>query len=429
MPGSATMIKAFKRRFIIITMALVGVVSLVTFIGIAVMNYQQTKAVTDEALQYAVEARQDAGFSLPDLGVGDDDEGGLGTRESSVPVCLVAVFMDGGFSFAISDSSTASMSEDVTEEVIEEVLPLLSAGKTVGLLRGYGLFYCAAEFDGGYRIAFADSSLVMDDFGENVMTLVGLWVLLMLAMFAVTVFLSRVVARPVERAWEDQQRFIADASHELKTPLTIILANVSILQQDRAKTIAEQEAWVEGIGVEAERMQYLTESMLTLAQEDAGVDQQQVMATLDLSSLVEGQILQFDAVAFERSLVIEDDVAAGVQVKGDELRLENLVKTLLENACKYAGQPGTIEVSLSVVRNDAVLTVANDGETIPPEDLPHLFDRFYRSDKARANEGETASFGLGLSIAKSTAEAHGGSIGVTSEKGRTTFTVKLPVAK
>ena len=107
--------------------------------------------------------------------------------------------------------------------------------------------------------------------------------------------------------------------------------------------------------------------------------------------------------------------------------LENMVKTLLENACKYASPQTTIDVTLTVQRQQAVLTVANRGQDIPTEDLPHLFDRFYRSDKARTRDGEAASFGLGLSIAKSTAEMHGGTIGVASANGVTTFTVRIPL--
>lgn len=110
---------------------------------------------------------------------------------------------------------------------------------------------------------------------------------------------------------------------------------------------------------------------------------------------MEGQELQFDAVAFERGLTIEGEVEEGLHVQGDEMRLESAVKTILENACKYSEQPGTIALKLVRAKNQAVLTVHNGGDPIPSEDLPHLFDRFYRSDKARAHEGEAASLGWG----------------------------------
>ena len=207
------------------------------------------------------------------------------------------------------------------------------------------------------------------------------------------------------------------------------MADAAILADNPDATVREQGAWVEGISAEATRMQHLTEDMLTLAQADAGIDTKQLMSDVDLSSVVEGQVLQFDAVAFERGLTIEDEVEEGLHVQGDEMRLESAVKTILENACKYSEQPGTIALKLVRAKNQAVLTVHNGGDPIPSEDLPHLFDRFYRSDKARTHEGEAASFGLGLSIAKSTVEMHGGTIAAASDASGTTFTIKLPLAK
>ena len=421
------MIRHFRRRFIIISMALVAAVSLIAFSIIGVLGYQQVKGVMDDALHAALETSPEDVFTLPSVGFaqGGHDAG----RDAGIPVYVVSVLYSNPAKIVISQSSTGVMDEDISNIVVAKALDQIGQGKFAGLVSGYDLYYQATQIEVGYRIAFADAAYVADDFGQRVAILVVTWVLLMLALFVVTVFLSRYVARPVEQAMKDQQRFVADASHELKTPLTVILANVSILKGSPEKTVAEQDTWVEGISAEATRMQQLTEDLLTLAQTDAGAVQAQLLSTVDFSSLVEGQVLQFDAVAFERGLAIEQDVEEGIVVTGDAMRLEGMVKTLLENACKYAERPGTIAVALKRSRSSAVLTVANHGDTIPPEDLAHLFDRFFKSDKARANDGEAASFGLGLSIAKSTVEAHKGTIEAASEDGLTTFTVKLPVAK
>lgn len=424
--AEAGMITRFKRRFVIITMALVGVVSLGAFGTVAVAGFQQVKGVVDQALQQAIDTDSQDTYSRPNLGLGNERGSG---REDSVPICLVTVTSGAVSTIAVNQSSTASMAEDTLKAVVSEVLSDMGNGSTEGMLVDYGLYYKVGQGDWGYRIAFADASSVIDDVAERSITLLVFWALLMVALFFVCLFLARFVAKPVESAWKDQQRFIADASHELKTPLTIILANTTILQEDKGKTVAEQETWVEGIAAEAERMQHLTESMLTLAQDDAGVAALQVMGSVDLSSVVESQILQFDAVAFERHLMIEDEIQPDIVLVGDEMRLENMVKTLLENACKYAAQPSTVKVTLSAGKDHALLSVANQGDTIPAEDLPHLFDRFYRSDKARTGSGEAASFGLGLSIAKSTAELHHGSISASSEAGTTVFSVRLPLGK
>ncbi len=420
------MIKRFRRRLVLISMILVGVVSLLAFTIIGAMGYQQVVNIMNTTLKSAVETDPHDSFTLPDVGSGD--EGVMG-RENSIPVYVVSVYYSNPTKIVVNQSSTGIMDVEVSKEVVPETLERVIAGHASGGLPHYQLFYKSIQTDVGYRIAFANMSFVADDFGQRLTTLVISWLVLMAALFVIVICLSRYVTRPVEKAWQDQQRFIADASHELKTPLTVILANASILRDSPEKTVAEQDAWVEGISAEAQRMQQLTENMLTLAQADAGVDRRQFMADVDFSSLVEGQVLQFDAVAFERELMIDDAVEEGLHVTGDELRLESMVKTLLENACKYASQPSTVTVSLRRVKSTAVLSVTNHGDPIPPEDLPHLFDRFYRSDKARANEGETASFGLGLSIAKSTVEFHKGTIGVATAGDATTFTVRLPLAK
>jgi two-component system sensor histidine kinase CiaH len=424
------MIKKFRVRFIIIMMVLVGIVSLVAFGAIGFKNYQDLKAEVDASLLRATGSDPMGFDDLPALGgVYSDENGHLNNQKSThskIPIYSVTVYFGDLGHIIVNSSSTAQMDADVCAAAVEAAL---AKGQPQGVLSEYGLYYRVDTTLTGYRIAFADMHTVTDGAGNNALVLFAAWLVLMLALFGITIFLSRYVTRPVENAWKEQQRFIADASHELKTPLTIIMADATILAENPDKTIEEQRTWVEGIGAEARRMQQLTEDMLTLAQADAGIDFTQIMSDVDLSSLVEMQVLQFDAVAFERGLVIEDDVDEGLHIIGDALRAENMVKTLLENACKYSAKPGVVNVRLHQVKNEAVLTVHNDGEPVPAEDLPHLFDRFYRSDKARVHEGEAASFGLGLSIAKSTAELHKGTIHVASGADGTTFTVRLPLAK
>ena len=334
---------------------------------------------------------------------------------SSVPVCVLVVDADGAVSMA--KSSTGSIYAGIREAVVAETL---ACGAQSGELSDYGLYYHVGETVSGVkRLAFADASELRNEALAKIAALFVGWLALMAAIVVVSFFLSRYVSRPVERAWADQQRFIADASHELKTPLTVMLADASILQASPDKTVGEQRAWVESIEAEATRMQQLTEDMLTLAQADAGIDAKQVMCDIDFSRVVQGVGLQFEAVAFERGLRLSCEAVDGLHVTGDERKLESLVKTLLENACKYAGHDGHVDMRLCRVKGSAVLAVHNDGDPVPAEDLPHLFDRFYRSDKARTSgaASESASFGLGLSIAKATVQAHGGSISVASGAG------------
>jgi signal transduction histidine kinase len=252
-------------------------------------------------------------------------------------------------------------------------------------------------------------------------------------LFLLNLQLSTWALGPVQRAWSQQQQFIADASHELKTPLTVILANNAILRQRGRETVASQGQWIESTQMEAERMQALVTDMLDLARPAAIASAEQPAPALDFSRLVEGEALTFEAVAFERNLVWKAAVAEGVSVRGNASRLQRLVAVLLDNACKYTDEGGTVEVALRTEGAEAVLSVRNSGEPIAKEDLPHLFDRFYRADKARTQAGAQAAapegYGLGLAIAADIAQAHKGALTVssTAEEG-TVFTLRLPLA-
>ncbi len=419
------MLKSFQRRFILITMALVAVVSGVAFSAIGVVSYQSLRLDISNALNTALEGGQAGVPAFPGFGSDEDS-----SYDSSVPTYTVTVTWAGLIYEAANN--TASLDSSVVAEVVDAAL---SANSTSGFLSAYGLFYKSSQDASGYTIAFASAATLNESIASTTLMLVVFWLLLMAAVFIITLYLSRFVSRPVLQAWEQQQRFVADASHELKTPLAIILANSAILAEHPQATVAEQERWISGISEEAQRMQTLTEDLLTLASADAtsgagaAKDARAAFEQVDFSQLVARASLQFEALAFERQLVLEEEVAPGLQVNGDAAALDRLVKTLVENACKYAGTPGNIDVNLAAVRNQAVLQVRNSGNPISEEDLPHIFERFYRSDKSRAREGASASFGLGLAIAKSCAEQHGGSISAASDGNGTTFTVKIPLAQ
>ena len=267
-------------------------------------------------------------------------------------------------------------------------------------------------------VAFADGSAA-DGWRSLalVLTAVGLGALGLL--FLLNLVFSRWALRPVQQAWAQQQQFTADASHELKTPLTVILANNAILRQRGSDTIASQRQWIESTQMEAERMQSLVTDMLDLARPtpQGAQTSEGPAAVVDLSRLVEGEALTFEAVAFERDLTWQCTVAPGIAVRGNAARLQRAVA-----------------VTLRAATGDAVLSVRNSGEPIDAADLPHLFDRFYRADKARThnavdseNDG-AGGYGLGLAIARDIAQAHKGAIAITStaQEG-TTFTLRLPL--
>ena len=231
--------------------------------------------------------------------------------------------------------------------------------------------------------------------------------------------LSGAVTRPVARAWQQQKQFLSDASHELKTPLTVVLSSAELLDQS---ALPEQRQYVDNIRAESRRMKRLVEDMLTLSRvERSGAHLPDAAA--DLSDIAADAALRFEPVAFEAGHTLSYDIAPDLTVRGDGEKLAQAVAVLLDNAIKYAATHTEIRLDALRQGRNACVQVENRGADIPADKLPHIFDRFYRADESRTG-GD--SFGLGLPIAKAIAEAHHGAIRCDSSGGITRFTITLP---
>lgn len=347
--------------------------------------------------------------------------------ESLIPVALYRSSDNASFE-ALGQLATASITDDVLQQATERIMGTLSANgtsETSGHLDNLGLYYHARQTGSETVIAFADESATSSwQALARILSIVGASALAVF--FIVSIFFSRWALRPVERAWQQQQQFVADASHELKTPLTVILANTAILRSHPDTRVIEQSQWVESTQLEATHMQGLVNDMLELAKPAGEASIAVQRSNVDLTDLVEAGTLQFESVAFERGIIMESSIDRNVSIEGDPKRLQRLVSTLLDNACKYAEDGGHIEVTLRQSVRSIAFSVNNSGSTIAPEDLPHVFDRFYRADKARTTA--TGSFGLGLAIAREVAQDLGGEITCESSPAQgTTFTVTLPL--
>ena len=310
---------------------------------------------------------------------------------------------------------------DLTDKaaLAEIVTAALSADSDEGVLAEHHLRYLRQTGLLSTRIAFTDSTLEQATL-RSLLTgslLIGLAALAVL--FACSYVLSGAVTRPVDRAWQQQKQFLSDASHELKTPLTVILSSAELLEQSAAP---EQKQYVDNVRAESRRMKRLVEDMLTLSRVERG-GEHLPDTTADLSDAAADAALRFEPVAYEAGHTLSYDIAPGLLVRGDSGKLEQAVAVLLDNAIKYAA-PGT-EVRLDAVRQgkNACLWVENEGDPIPADKLPHIFDRFYRADESRTDGG---SFGLGLPIARAIVEAHRGTIRCDSGGHTIRFTITLP---
>lgn len=278
-----------------------------------------------------------------------------------------------------------------------------------------------------YKIAFVSDNNLTGAMRSLTLTSLMVGVAALALLFGISLFLADWALKPVERVWNQQKQFISDASHELKTPLTVILANLSILRRHGDETVNSQRKWITSTEDEAQRMKGLVEDLLTLARLDEAGQTAPLpeMSDVDMSDLVTGELLTFEPVAFERGVELESEIAPGIIVRGDAGKLRQLTAILADNACKYAGMGGSVRVTLCESDGRAQLSVQNTGDVIPPEQLSHVFERFYRADKART--GSKSGYGLGLAIAAGIARLHGGEISAASDiKHGTVFSVSFP---
>lgn len=295
------------------------------------------------------------------------------------------------------------------------------------------------EYDGRlYRYASAEtaegSTFAMFDYTTQETLIRALfWVLAILyavcLLFTACVswLLSRKIVEPAKEAMEKQKELVANASHELKTPLTILSTNLDIVMNDPEKSVSENEKWLSVSTAQVAKMNELILEMLELSRLDA--TDAEVTETSDLSSVVEGAILSFEASCYDKNIRLDETVAPNIHVVGSRIQLEKAVSTILDNAVKYTPDGGEISATLVKKSHIAEFTVRNSGEGIPPESIDRIFDRFYKADTART-ETAAKSFGLGLSIAKSIAEHCGGDITCRSEVGKyTEFVITLPIKK
>ena len=236
-----------------------------------------------------------------------------------------------------------------------------------------------------------------------------------------SILLSKWAVKPVELAWKQQRQFVADASHELKTPLTVILTNAE-LAQNPDYSPESRDRFLSSIQTVSHQMKGLIEQLLQLARADH-TDTMGTFTQIDLSKLVSDSLLPFEPIFFEAGLPLTADLAENIHVMGDEAQLRQVLDILLDNARKYAKEGGTTWVNLRRKgKGRCVLTVADEGAPIPAQALEHIFERFYRADPARSRTG---SFGLGLAIAEAIVTRHRGKISAESREGINTFRVEL----
>ena len=304
------------------------------------------------------------------------------------------------------------------EQMLSDIVALAaSAPEPLGVLDQYELRYFRSQSPTELTLVFMDISAERAALRNLRLTCVGIGLLALGLFWAVSFLLARWAVRPVERAWEEQRQFVSDASHELKTPLTVILTSAELMQTD------PDPQHPRSILAMSRRMRELVESLLELARVDNGAVRA-AFGELDLSALVADELLPFEPLFFEGGLTLESQVEEELRISGSDRHLRQVLTILLDNALRYSPENAAVRVELTRQGSSALLTVANPGE-LTREQCRSIFRRFYRADPARTAGGS----GLGLAIAQGIVADHGGKIWADSREGTVTLNVSLPLIK
>ena len=404
--------KDYRKRFVQFKMLLIGVVLTVMVAAVAVYMVRDYYTGLRRTMEQVVAPL--GAFSQPPERKPGEPSGPPEKRgaEMNIAVC----FYD-----PTTEEYTVLSGKELFQQELPELLEtVVNRQQDFGLLRGQHVIYYRSGSN-PCKIALADMRYITYSMLKLCGALLGIWAGAMLLFLAISKKLAVIAARPMEEAMEREKQFVADASHDLKTPLSVILANNSILMENPQTPVGELGRWLESTQESAKRMQGLIAQMLTLAD----VERQEArlsMEETDLAAIALKAELELESLAYENGVTLETDLPEQCMMEGNEDYLFRIVMSLLENALKYEPRGGTVRLSLHKSKRKTVLSVQNPGSLISPEDLPHVFDRFYRGDKSRG--GPQRGFGLGLAITREMTLRLGGTISVTSSEGEgTTFTV------
>lgn len=327
------------------------------------------------------------------------------------------------FQFQVIRGSNPILEQSVMQDIADRIA---QKNDTFGVLSAYEARYLYEVKWNGIQIAIMDCSHEKQGLQALLVNSILLFLLALVAFIIISWYLGKWALRPVDRAWKAQKQFISDASHELRTPITVILANTNILAHHPQDAIADQMKWIDNTQTEANRMKQLVENMLFLSRSDEQSLHYE-KTRLNISDVLEQSTLVYEAIAYESKITLESEIESDLWIKGNEALIRQLITILMDNACKYCEHEKRIILQAKRIQNQVEIVLRNTAANLSQEDLEHLFERFYRSEKSRNRK--QGGYGLGLSIAKTICEKHQGSIRVENKDGFVVFTVILPLEK
>lgn len=413
------MIGKLKRKFTILATVSMLVLMAVLVLIMNIVNYSSVAKESDNVLD--VLSQPNAPFSdgktppeKPDKRMTDFIPPGMSPEVPYESRYFTVTVTESGEIEKSNLSRIISVDEDEVKEYIDKAI---LSNKSRGFI-GHFRYLKQGENGGRTKITFLDCGRKLDAFYTFLWTSLAVGLLGCVIVFIVFLFVSGKIVKPIAESYEKQKRFISDAGHEIKTPLTIINANVDLLSLESDKEEIDE------IRSQTKRLTELTNNLVYLSKMEESEHKIQ-KTDFPLSDLVAETVYSFQALATCSSVALSWQIEPNITLNGSPDAVRQLVSILLENAVKYSPVNGVVDLSLSSNRKAAVLSVFNQTrETVNAADLPYVFERFYRTDASR--NSATGGHGIGLSIAKAIAGAHGGNITASTETG-SDFTVRVTV--
>lgn len=416
--GGKTLFKQLRNKFLILNLVIISVVMIISFTAIYLITYNNVQrdinmdlARISDNIKRPLDISRDPKPNLNNFNVPPERTVSftLITDNNGIITDIISIFdMDGDF---YESAKKTALSKEVNRGKFK--------------LDSTHLAFIKVPTHGGYRITFLDITPGQAILTNLIYTFLFVALITLIAIFFISRFFANKSIQPIKDAFDKQTQFIADASHELKTPLAVINTNVDVLLQNSEDTINTQSKWLKYIKSEVERMTKLTNDLLYLTQVNYS-DIKMIYSDFSMSDAVESSILTMEAVIFENNILLNYEIEPNLTIHGNSEQIKQVVMILLDNALKYTETKGRINLTLKRDYNNIILSLTNTCKGIPEEHLDRIFDRFYRVDKSRSRN--SGGYGLGLAIAKAIVEQHGGKISVKSVLNEsTTFKIELPI--
>lgn len=313
----------------------------------------------------------------------------------------------------VINHTTEEISNDQIKEIAENILKN-KGEENIKIGNLYIDNYSYSLSNDNTSLVIIDNTNTKERLMQTLKTSIMIFIILEIVIVISSKLITNWIIKPVVETFNKQKQFIADASHELKTPLAVIMASSEALENE-----PEEKKWLENIKSESERMNNLISNLLELARTESGIKEQ--YSNENLSKLVEKSVLTFESLSYEKNIKLDYNISENINFVCNGDQIKQVVGILMDNAIKHSSKDGEIKVELKKEKNYIVLTVGNKGQEIPKEQRDKIFERFYRGDASR-NRNDNR-YGLGLAIAKNIVQNHNGSISVDFENGYNIFKI------